>query len=86
MDDDIAEIEAWAEIFKEPTVLAKTVSKNWLFHGVQIKKDIATEQADWAAQDYFKAGEDVATILTELVGPVASDTAVPEEMMPLFGI
>jgi hypothetical protein len=30
--------------------------------------------------------EDVATILIELVGPVASDTAVPEEMMPLFGI
>ena len=70
MDDDIAEIEAWAEIFKEPTVLAKTVSKNWLFHGVKIKAEIAQQQADWAAAEYFNAGKDAADVLIDLIGPV----------------
>lgn len=36
----MATIMEWAAIFKQPTKLAKTVSKNWLFHGVEIKKDI----------------------------------------------
>jgi len=40
MDDDIAAIEDWATVFKEPTTLAKKVSKNWLFHGTEVKADI----------------------------------------------
>ena len=41
MGDDVAAIEAWAQIFTEPTTLASTVAKHWLFHGSQIKADIA---------------------------------------------
>ena len=33
MGDDIAAIETWAKIFTEPTTLAETVAKHWLFHG-----------------------------------------------------
>lgn len=40
MDDDIAAIEKWAAIFKEPTKLTKIVTKNWLFHGDDIKVEI----------------------------------------------
>ena len=81
---DMADIMAWAEVFKHPVKLGKKVSKNWVFHGVQAKKDIAQEKADWAAQDYFKSGEDVADIMTLLVGPVEPKSAM--KRVPLFGV
>lgn len=72
MDEDIAAIEAWAQIFTEPTKLAKTVGKRWLLHGRTIKKDIAQEESDWSAGNYFDAGKDTALALTEAVGPINS--------------
>ena len=72
MDDDIAAIEAWATIFTNPTELAKTVSKHWLFHGSEIKADIAKEESDWSAGSYFDAGKDTADALTLAVGPIQS--------------
>jgi hypothetical protein len=72
MGDDVAAIEAWAQIFTEPTTLASTVAKHWLFHGSQIKADIAQEEADWSAASYFNAGKDTAAALTLAVGPIAS--------------
>lgn len=70
MDDDIAAIEIWADIFTEPEILAKTLSKNWLLHRRTIKDDLAKESADWAAGEYFNAGVDTALALTEAVGPI----------------
>jgi len=70
MDEDIARIEAWAEIFTNPKELTVTVSKNWLLHKRAIKKDIAQEKVDWAAGNYFSAGVDTADALVKLVGPV----------------
>ena len=83
MDDDIAAIESWATIFTEPEQLTKTLSKNWLLHRRTIKEDIANEQSDWAAANYFQAGVDTALALTEAVGPielsVSNDlTTIPE--------
>ncbi len=80
MDDDIAAIEAWANIFTQPVELSETVAKRWLLHGRQIKKDIAKEEADWAAGDYFDAGVDTALALTLAVGPIEP---VNEANMPL---
>lgn len=40
---DIASIETWAVIFKQPLKLSKTVTKNWLMHGEDIKKHIAED-------------------------------------------
>ena len=37
-----------------------------------IKKDIAAEKADWAAKNFFKAGEDIADAVTLAVGPIES--------------
>ena len=67
MDDDLAEIEAWAQIFTEPATLAKKVSKNWLLHKRKVKADIAQEEADWAAGSYFDAGKDTANAIDVLV-------------------
>ena len=72
MDDDIAAIESWAQIFTHPTELSKTVAKHWLLHGNQIKGDIANEEADWSAGDYFAAGQDTAAALTLAVGPISN--------------
>jgi hypothetical protein len=67
MDDDFAEIEAWAQIFTEPTTLIKKASKNWLLHKKKVKADIAQEEADWAAKNYFDAGKDTAFAVDVLV-------------------
>lgn len=71
MDEDIARIEAWAEIFTNPKELTVTVTKNWLLHKRGIEKDIAQEKVDWAAGNYFSAGVDTADALVKLIGPVA---------------
>ena len=81
LDDDMDAILAWADIFKHPTQLAKTVAKNWLFHGAEAKADLAQQEADWAAQDYFAAGEDAADVLVDILGPIPT-----EDVIPLFGI
>jgi len=70
MDEDIARIEAWAEIFTNPKELTVTVSKNWLLHKRGIEKDIAQEKVDWSNGDYFAAGVDTADALVKLIGPV----------------
>jgi len=75
MDEDIAAIEAWAQIFTEPATLSKTVAKHWLFHGSEIKADLAKEQADWSAGSYFDAGKDTADALTLAVGPIPTASA-----------
>lgn len=82
----MAAIMAWADIFKHPTKLAKTVTKRWVFHGIQAKKDIASEEANWEAQKYFAAGQDAADVLTDLVGPVETAYEATATRMPLLGL
>jgi hypothetical protein len=67
MDDDLARIQAWANIFTEPEHLFKEASKNYLLHRKTIHDDIASEQAHWAAGQYFNAGIDTALALTEIL-------------------
>ena len=73
MDDDIAAIEQWAEIFKEPVKLINTVTSHMLASGDEIKADIADEQADWGNKQYFDAGNDTAAAFTVLIGPINDD-------------
>ena len=73
VSDDVAAIEQWAEIFKEPEALVERLGKHWLLHQKAIKKDIASEKADWAAKNYFKAGADIADAVTLAVGPIESE-------------
>ena len=70
MDDDIAAIEAWAEIFKNPIALAQAIALNWLKHGVEIEKSISATKADWEAEQFFDSGKDCADAMVELVGPI----------------
>ena len=83
MDEDIAAIEEWATIFTEPERLAKTLSKNWLLHRSTIKEDLAKEQSDWAAGNFFQAGVDTALALTEAVGPIETTNELSVDLMKI---
>ena len=74
MDEDIAAIESWASIFKNPKELAETVSKSLLFHRKEIKADIASIKSDWTAKHFFKSGADLAALMNVAVGPISSTT------------
>lgn len=67
LNEDIDVMLTWAKQLEQPTQVAKIASKNWLFHGVKIKKDIAEGEADYAKSDYYGAGTENATVLLELV-------------------
>lgn len=67
MGDDIAKIEAWAEVFTHPGTLTKELSKNWLLHHKKVKADIAQEKTDWSAKKYFDAGKDTGAAIEILV-------------------
>lgn len=70
MQDDIAAIEAWAAMFKEPAHLVEVVGLNWELHKRGIRRDIDTTKTDFAAGEYFKAGESTADAFTLLFGKV----------------
>lgn len=67
LNDDITKIEDWAKVFEQPGTLVKKVSKNWLLHGKEVKKDISNEEADWSSGAYFNAGKDAAAAIDRLV-------------------
>ena len=70
MDEDIAAIEEWATIFSDPKKLTATVSKNYLLHKKKIDADIDTCKADYAAQDWWQLGVDLADLATVAIGPI----------------
>ena len=80
----VTAIKQWAEIFKEPGTLVKTLGKHWLIHQKQIKKDITAEKADWSAKNYFKAGADIADAVTLAVGPIEKDIAIEMLLTPIM--
>ena len=69
--DDIGSIQTWIEQFNYMPSLVSRVSVNYLQHYKVIKADISHEKADWAAGNYFKAGADMADIVTLAFGPMS---------------
>lgn len=70
MSSDLAAIKDWASIFTNKTKLISTVSKHYLFHKAQVQGDLAQLKTDFAADEFFQTGEDVAELMTILVGPI----------------
>lgn len=81
MDDEINDIEQWAQIFTDPTKLAATVSKHFLFHKTEIQGDISSLESDWDSKLYFKAGEDLADLMTLAIGPIEAAEVSLESSM-----
>ena len=70
MQYDVAALKAWSAMFKEPAHLLEVVGTHWELHKRGIKADIAETEADFAAGEYFKAGEATADAFTLLFGKV----------------
>jgi hypothetical protein len=70
MQDDLTAVEEWASIFKNPTKLAETVTKNYLIHKRGIKADIADFKTEWGTSEFFKAGESIADLAVKALGPI----------------
>jgi len=70
MSDELQEIADWASIFSNKTKLISTVSRHYALHRKETKADIAQLRTDMAADQYFAAGEDAATLVTLLIGPI----------------
>ena len=70
MGDDVAAIEAWAQIFKSPKTLATKVTKHYLLHKRAVKADISAVRADWDNKSYFSVGKDAADLVTVLIGSI----------------
>ena len=82
MDEDLAAIESWAQIFTNPVELASTVSKRFVLHHHAIENDISSLTTDWEAASYFTAGEDLANLLTDAVGPISTSLTMRPNMVP----
>ena len=68
MSDDIAKIENWAKIFSHPTTLVATLTKNLLANWSAVFADVSKTEADWTAEDFYNAGDDIADILVLSLG------------------
>lgn len=71
MSADLKAIESWASIFTNKSKLVSTVTRKFLTHKAQVTADIATLKTEYDAEEYFLAGEQVATIAIELLGPIS---------------
>lgn len=70
MSDDVAAIEAWAQVFKSPKTLAANVAKHYMLHKKAVTADITAVKTDWAAKSYFSTGKDAADLITVLIGSI----------------
>ena len=53
MDEDIAAIEDWAQIFNDPVLLSATIAKNYALHKKRIDADIAAVESDYDSENYY---------------------------------
>lgn len=70
MQDDLGAIKEWAAIFTNKGKLISHVTKHYLTHKKQVTADIKELKSDFSGELFFQTGEDVATIVNLLVGPI----------------
>jgi len=67
---DVKKITAWASIFSEPVKLLPTLAENLIKNYKRVASDASKTSTDFKGAKYEAAGEDVADILIESVGPI----------------
>ena len=70
MTADVARIEKWAAIFKNPSQLVQTVTTNMIKNFGEIMGDVTKVSTDFSGKKYEAAGEDIADILVATLGAV----------------
>lgn len=70
MTDDTAALKTWLTQFKDPKALIAHVTKRFLLHRSDIETDFQTLETDWQNKMYVQAGEAMADLVVEAIGPV----------------
>ena len=70
MQDDLRAIEEWGKIFTDLKHLSEKVTYNYMRHKKEFTKDAIAIKADWDAENFFKAGVDISTLLNIAIGPI----------------
>lgn len=74
MQGDLQRIEAWGKIFEDPVKLAQVVGQNVIAHFSNIMTDINKIPTDFTDAKYKDAGEDIADLMVQAIGPVPEGT------------
>jgi hypothetical protein len=70
MDGDLKRIEKWGKIFTDPLKLIQTLTTNVVSNFAKITQDIASIPDDFNNKKFKNAGEDIADIMLQAIGPV----------------
>ena len=81
MTADVARIEKWAAIFKNPSQLVQTVTTNMIKNFGEIMGDVTKVSTDFSGKKYEAAGEDIADILVATLGAVPAEAQGPEDLV-----
>jgi len=76
IQEDMARIESWGQIFHDPKKLALTVATNMLMNFGKISADFVALQSDVKAGKFEVSGEDVADIMVLTIGKVPEASEV----------
>lgn len=68
--DDVKALEIWSSQFIHAKELAAHLAKHLALHRKEVRSDFAQTKNDWDAGLWFTTGSDVATMLTDALGPV----------------
>lgn len=80
MFDDIAAIAEWTAIIAHPAELKQKIERNTALHILKLKKDVSALKEEFAADEYFKAGETIGNILTLELGKVPLSNSAEENL------
>jgi hypothetical protein len=70
ISDDINAVEAYFAQFKDVKATAEKIFKNVLSNFRGIESDISTLESDYDSSNYFQAGEDMAQVFIDTLGPI----------------
>ena len=70
MESDVQRIESWATQFLHPGTMIPKIIQNVITHFQQIMGDVSKVDSDFTAHNFYNAGDDVADIMVQTVGPV----------------
>merc|ERR1719465_85137 len=70
MQGDLKRIEKWGEVFKNPVALIQLLTTNVIKNFANITKDISSIPTDFNNHQFKNAGEDIADIMVQSIGPV----------------
>ena len=70
MQGDLKRIEKWGEVFKNPVALIQLLTTNVIKNFSKITQDISSIPTDFNNHQFKNAGEDIADIMVQSIGPV----------------